>query len=197
MVEYHLKTPISEEDVRMLKAGDTVYITGVMFTARDAAHGRALEYYEEGRKPPIEMKGFALFHCGPLVRKACGKWEVVSAGPTTSARMEIFEGEFIEKFGVRVIVGKGGMGPRTTEAMEKFGAVYCAYTGGAGALAGKAIKRVKSVEWLDLGMPEALWVLEVEDFGPLIVAIDTQGNNLYADVMKQVEKNKEKIYQKI
>ena len=197
MAEYHLRTPISEEDVRRLRVGDAVYVTGDMFTARDSAHRRALEYHAEGKELPIDMEGKALFHCGPLVKKVRGEYRIISAGPTTSTRMEIFEDEFIEKFRVRVVIGKGGMGPRTTEACKKFGAVYCAFTGGAGALAGKAIKRVKSVEWLDLGMPEALWILEVEDFGPLTVAIDTNGNNLYADVAKQVDKNKEQIYQRI
>lgn len=197
MTEYHLRTPISEDDARKLKVGDAVYITGDMFTARDSAHRRALEYHAEGKELPIDMKGKALFHCGPLVKKMDGKYKIISAGPTTSTRMEIFEDQFIEKFRVRVIIGKGGMGPRTTEACKTFGAVYCAFTGGAGALAGKAIKQVKSVEWLDLGMPEALWILEVEDFGPLTVAIDAHGHNLYADVAKQVDKGKEQIYQRI
>jgi tartrate/fumarate subfamily iron-sulfur-dependent hydro-lyase beta chain len=141
----------------------------------------------------IDMKGKALFHCGPLV-KANGTYRIISAGPTTSTRMEMFEDEFIEKFGVRVVIGKGGMGLRTTEACKRFGAVYCAFTGGAGALAGEAIERVKSVEWLDLGMPEALWILEIKEFGPLTVAIDSYGTNLYVDVAKQVEQNKEQIY---
>lgn len=197
MAEYYLRTPISEEDVRKLRVGDAVYVSGDMFTARDSAHRRALDYHAAGKEIPIDMKGKALFHCGPLVQKVNEKYRIVSAGPTTSTRMEIFEDEFIEKFRVRVIIGKGGMGPRTTAACKKFGAVYCAFTGGAGALAGKAIKNVRSVEWLDLGMPEALWILEVEDFGPLTVAIDTYEKNLYADVSKQVDKNKKQIYQKI
>ena len=197
MVEYHLETPISERDVRKLRIGDILYITGTIFTTRDAAHSRALEYCREGKKLPINMRGLALFHCGPLVKEVSGKYDVISAGPTTSTRMEMFEDAFIEKTGIRVVIGKGGMGPRTVEAMKKFGAVYCAFTGGAGVLARKTIKQVKSVEWLDLGMAEALWILDVEDFGPLIVAIDAYGNNLYADVMKRVEKNREKIYQMI
>lgn len=195
--EYHLRTPVLEEDVRRLRVGDTVYITGEVFTARDSAHRRALEYQVEGKKLPINMEGKAVFHCGPLVKVVNGNYKVVSAGPTTSTRMELFEDKFIEQFHVRVVIGKGGMGSKTMAAMKKFGAVYCAFTGGAGALAEKAIKRVKSVEWLDLGMPEALWILEVEDFGPLTVAIDTHGNNLYVDVAKQVDKNKEQIYKRI
>ncbi|UCH02769.1 MAG: fumarate hydratase C-terminal domain-containing protein [Candidatus Bathyarchaeota archaeon] len=196
MATYYLETPISEEAVRRLKVRDTVYLSGEMFTARDSAHRRALEYVAEGKKIAIDMKGKALFHCGPLV-KANGTYRIISAGPTTSTRMEMFEDEFIEKFGVRVVIGKGGMGLRTTEACKRFGAVYCAFTGGAGAQAGEAITRVKSVEWLDLGMPEALWILEIKEFGPLTVAIDSYGTNLYVDVAKQVEKNKEQIYNSI
>jgi len=111
--------------------------------------------------------------------------------------MDLFEDEFIKAFKVRVVIGKGGMGRRTTEGMKKYGAVYGAFTGGAAVLAAKAIKNVKSVEWFDLGMPEALWILEVEDFGPLIVAIDTHGNNVFEDVRKEVEENRQKIYERL
>jgi fumarate hydratase subunit beta len=197
MTEYNFKTPISEADVRKLKVGDIIYVTGKMFTARDEAHIRALEYYKEGKKLPLDLTGLIVYHCGPIVKKMGEKWEVVAAGPTTSTRMEPLEHAFITNFNVRVVVGKGGMGPKTTEAMKKFGAVYCAFTGGTATLAAKAIKNVERVEWLDLGMPEALWVFDVEDFGPLIVAIDSYGNNLYFDVMKEVEENRKKIYQEI
>ncbi|MGB9741272.1 MAG: FumA C-terminus/TtdB family hydratase beta subunit [Candidatus Bathyarchaeia archaeon] len=197
MVVYHLKTPISEEEIRKLKVNDVVYITGTMVTARDQAHRRALEYFKEGKKLPINLEGLAVFHCGPVVSKEGAKWVAVAAGPTTSTRMDIFEDEFIKNFKVRVVIGKGGMGKKTTDAMAKYGAIYGAFTGGAAILAAKAIKNVKGVEWLDLGTPEALWVFEVEDFGPLAVAIDSHGNNLFMDVQKKVEENKQKIYQKL
>jgi len=197
MTTYKLKTPISEEDIRKLKVNDTIYITGTIITARDAAHRRALEFHKEEKKLPINMQGLAVFHCGPIVKKEDDKWIIVAAGPTTSTRMDLFEDEFVGAFKVRVVIGKGGMGKRTTEAMKQYGAVYGAFTGGAGVLAAKAIKNVKSVEWYDLGMPEALWVLEVEDFGPLTVAIDAHGNNLFEDVQKKVEKSRRKIYQKL
>ena len=197
MVESHLQTPISEKDARELTIGDIVYITGDMFTARDSAHRRALEYHAEGKKLPIDLPGKVLFHCGPLVQKMNGEYRIISAGPTTSMRLDMFEDKFIEKFNVHVIIGKGGMGPRTTAACQKFGAIYCAFTGGAGALAGKTIKRVQSVEWLDLGIPEALWSLQVEKFGPLMVAIDTHNRNLYGEIAKQVIENKMHIYAKI
>jgi fumarate hydratase subunit beta len=111
--------------------------------------------------------------------------------------MDVFEDEFIKNFGIRVIIGKGGMNRRTADAMEKYGAVYAAFTGGAGVLAAKAIKEVKRVEWLDLGMPEALWVFQVENFGPLTVAIDTHGNNLFEEVQKTAEESRPKVYEKL
>ncbi len=195
MTVYKLKTPISEEDVRKLKVNDVIYITGTMFTARDSAHKRALQFHKDGKTLPIDLQGLAVFHCGPIVKKKNDKWIIVAAGPTTSTRMDMFEDEFIKNFKVRVVIGKGGMGRKTTDAMKKYGAVYGAFTGGAAVLAAKAVKNVKSVEWSDLGMPEAMWILEVEDFGPLTVAIDAHGNNLFEDVQKKVEESKQKIYQ--
>lgn len=197
MATYKLKTPITEQDVRKLNVNDVIYITGTMITARDAAHRRALEIHNERKKLPLDLQGLAVFHCGPIVKKEDDKWIIVAAGPTTSTRMDIFEDEFIKNFKVRVVIGKGGMGKRTTDAMKKYGAVYGAFTGGAAVLAAKAVKNVKSVEWYDLGMPEAMWVMEVEDFGPLTVAIDSHGNNLFQNVMKKVEQSKQKIYEKL
>jgi fumarate hydratase subunit beta len=197
MVVYKFKTPISEEDVRKLKVNDVLYVTGTIVTARDQAHRRALDFFKEGKPLPINLEGLAVFHCGPVVSKEGDKWIAVAAGPTTSTRMDIFEDEFIKNFKVRVVIGKGGMGKKTTDAMAKYGAVYGAFTGGAAILAAKAIKNVKSVEWLDLGTPEALWIFEVEEFGPLAVAIDSHGNNIFMDVQKKVEENKQKIYQKL
>jgi len=194
---YYLKTPISEEEVRKLRVNDTIYITGTIVTARDQAHRRALEYFKEGKTIPINLEGLAIFHCGPVVKKEGDKWVVVAAGPTTSTRMDLFEDEFIKNFKIRVVIGKGGMGKRTTEAMAKYGAVYAAFTGGAAMLAAKAIKSVRGVEWLDLGVPEALWIFEVENFGPLTVAIDSHGNNIYMEVSKKVEESKRKIYEEI
>lgn len=195
MAVYKLRTPISEEEIRKLQVNDVLYISGTIVTARDQAHRRALELHKQGKPLPINLEGLAVFHCGPLMGKEGEKWVIVSAGPTTSTRMEVFEDEFIEKFKVRVIIGKGGMGARTTEAMKKYGAVYGAFTGGAGVIAAQAVKNIKGVEWFDLGMPEALWILEVEEFGPLTVAIDSHGNNLFEEVKKRVELNKQNIYQ--
>ena len=194
---YKFKTPISEEDVRKLKVNDVLYVTGTIVTARDQAHRRALEFFKQGKSLPVNLEGLAVFHCGPVVSKEGDKWVAVAAGPTTSTRMDIFEDEFIKNFKVRVVIGKGGMGKKTTDAMAKYGAVYGAFTGGAAILAAKAIKNVKSVEWLDLGTPEAMWVFEVEEFGPLTVAIDSHGKNIFMDIAKNVEANKQRIYQKL
>lgn len=188
-----LKTPISEKDARALHAGDVIYVSGTMFTARDEAHRMMLE-----RGSPLPVEGLALFHCGPVARQAGGGWEILAAGPTTSARMELFEADFLRKFRTRVIVGKGGMGEKTLAALAEVGAVYTHFTGGAGALAAKAVKRVPAVHWLEeLGMPEAIWVMEVERFGPLVVAMDSHGKSLYKDLSVTVGKNMEAIRARI
>jgi fumarate hydratase subunit beta len=197
MATYKLKTPISEEQIRKLKVNDVLYVTGTVVTARDQAHRRALEYFKEGKPLPLNLEELAVFHCGPVVAKQGEKWIAVAAGPTTSTRMDIFEDEFIKNFKVRVVIGKGGMGKKTTDAMQKYGVVYGAFTGGAAVLAARAIKNVRGVEWFDLGVPEAMWIFEVEEFGPLAVAIDSHGNNLFTDVQKTVEESKQKIYQKL
>lgn len=197
MTVYKFETPISEEDVRKLKVNDVLYVTGTIVTARDQAHRRALEFFKEGKSLPVNLEGLAVFHCGPVMNKQGDKWVAVAAGPTTSTRMDLFEDEFIKNFKVRVVIGKGGMGKKTTDAMTKYGAAYGAFTGGAAILAAKAIRNVKGVEWLDLGMPEAMWIFEVEEFGPLAVAIDSHGNNVFMDVAKNVEANRQRIYQKL
>ncbi len=166
-----LKTPLSEKDVLKLRAGDIVYLSGTIYTARDSAHRRILSLPRE--ELPFEPEGAVIYHCGPVVRKRGYGYEIVSAGPTTSSRMNRYL-DGILGLGIRGIVGKGGM---NVEPFKE-GAVYFAFTGGAGSLAAKSIKRVKAVHWLDLGIPEALWVLEVENF-PLIVAIDAHGGSLY------------------
>ena len=184
---YHLKTPLSEEDVARLRVGDTLYISGVVVAARDSAHKRMLEYMERGERLPVDLRGGVIYHVGPVVRKTERGWEVISAGPTTSARMEAFEAEVIG-LGVKLVVGKGGMGRRTAEAMKKHVAAYAIFTGGAGVLAAKAIKRVVDVYWLDLGMAEAMWVFEVENFGPLTVMIDSTGRNFYDDLREEARR---------
>ncbi|MGQ4910910.1 MAG: FumA C-terminus/TtdB family hydratase beta subunit [Candidatus Thorarchaeota archaeon] len=198
MVEYHLTTPISEEEARKLKVGDIVYVSGEhVYTARDEAHERALHMYEEGKKPPVEFEGSVVYHVGPVAWQKNGKWEIVSAGPTTSIRMELFEDEFLRKYKPRILVGKGGMGPKTLNALKEVGAVYTSYTGGCGALAAKGLKEVRAYEWSDLGMPEALWVITAEEFGPLLVTMDSHGDSLHVEMDKLVASKKAEVYAKI
>lgn len=194
-MEYHLKTPVPEKEIRNLRAGDLIYVTGTVITARDEAHLKALELHEKGEAPPVEFKGNGVFHCGPIMQKDDGgEWRVVAAGPTTSARMEIFQDEFIKVYRPSVIIGKGGMGERTAKACQVYGCVYGAFTGGAALLAARGIKKVRDVFWLEeLGMPECLWVYAVEDFGPMIVTIDTHGRNLTADVGAKVAERRDQL----
>ncbi len=197
MSTYKLKTPFAEQDIRKLRVEDIIYVSGTIITARDQAHQRALKLHQEGKTLPVDLKERAVYHCGPVMRKQDdGDWVVVAAGPTTSSRMDLYEDKFIETFGPRIIIGKGGMGKKTGAAMKKYGCVYCAFTGGAAVLAAQSIRRVQGVEWLDLGMPEAMWIFEVEMFGPLVVAIDTHGCNLFADIAQKVETNKHEIFKK-
>jgi fumarate hydratase subunit beta len=197
MAIWQLKTPITEQQARMLHVNDVVYVSGTVVTARDKAHRRALEWAKQGKPLPVDLEGQVVFHCGPVMRREGEGWVAVAAGPTTSTRMDRYEDQFLKTFKPRIIVGKGGMGKRTTDALSEFGAVYCAFTGGAAVLAAKAVRRVRGVEWLDLGMPEAMWILEVEAFGPLVVAIDSHGRNLFADVQAAVEANKQRLLQKL
>ena len=191
-----LTTPIGEEELRNLKLGDIVYLNGVIYTSRDEAHMRALEYHEEGKDLPVDFNGAAVFHCGPIVKKNEG-WELVAAGPTTSSRMNSLEPDFIKNFKVRAIIGKGGMSTPTINAMKEYGCVYLAMTGGAAILAAKGVSAVKDVHWLDIGMPEALWIFETDGFGPLTVGIDAHGNSLYEMVNEKVEMNVGKIRDKL
>lgn len=193
-MKYHVRTPISEGEARSLRIGDVAYISGTIVTARDAAHRRMLEYHSRGLRLPVDLRGGVIYHCGPVVSRKDGGWAAIAAGPTTSARMELYEAEVIEKFGVRAIVGKGGMGAKTARACRDHGAVYLVFTGGAAVLAAAAVKKVVDVEWLDLGVPEALWVFEVEDFGPLLVAIDSTGRNLVEEVLSRARRKRDELF---
>jgi fumarate hydratase subunit beta len=198
MSEVELSIPLTEKDVKNLKLGDVVYLTGTIFTARDEAHIHALDAARTGKDVPVSFNGGAVYHCGPIMKKDDeGQWQVVAAGPTTSSRMNSLEPGFIEQFGVRAIIGKGGMSKPTVEAMKAHGCVYLSFTGGAAILAARGIKSVPDVHWYELGMPEALWILDCVRFGPVIVAIDAHGNSLYEDVDKDVKDNIPKIKTKL
>lgn len=189
-----LKTPISDEDIEALTIGDVVYLDGIIVTCRDVAHRRLIELK---RELPVDLKGLAIFHAGPIVRKVNDKWEMVSVGPTTSSRMEKFEKQFIEQTGVKLIVGKGGMGQDTVEACSEFKAVHAVFPAGCAVLAATQVEEIERAEWMDLGMPETLWVCRVKEFGPLIISIDSKGNNLFENNKKIFNQKKIDIVNEI
>lgn len=190
-MEYHLQTPLKLEDIEKLNARDIVYISGEILTARDEAHARILEMEEKGEKLPFSLEGAVIYHCGPLMQQTESGWKVISAGPTTSGRMSRMTPLLLKNNEVRAIIGKGGM-KGVADALKNR-CVYLAYTGGCAALAAELIKEVKTVHWLDLGMPEAVWVLRVEKFGPLIVGIDSKGKDIFAEVREKAEKVLERM----
>ena len=195
MTEHRIQTPVSEEDARKLKAGDIVRIDGIVHVWRDRAYDHALMLLEQGEELPENLQGCAHWHCGPITRKMGNNWVVISAGSTTSRRFDKLEPMAIREWGVKLIIGKGlGMGREVAEALKNCGAVFLSAVGGAASYYGRKIKKVRNVHWLELGMPEALWVFEVEDFGPLEVTMDSYGRNLYIDIRKQVDKNLLKAY---
>ena len=188
MVKY-LKTPISEAEIRELQAGDTDYVSGLMVTARDDAHKRIVC---EGIIPEIDLKGAVLYHAGPIIERQGDAYNVLACGPTTSMRMEPFEAEFAEKTGIRLAVGKGGMGEKTAAACVGLGFVHGIYPGGCAVTAAESIIKVKQVIWEDLGMPEAMWVYEAENFGPITINIDTKGGNLMERQKKEYRERAER-----
>ena len=190
MSQYRIQTPISEEQARKLQVGDIVKIDGIVHAWRDRAYDHALMLRKQGETLPEDLQGCAHWHCGPITKKVGDNWVVISAGPTTSRRFDNLEPMAIRDWGIKLVIGKGlGMGPEVAEALTRFGAVYLSAVGGAASYYGKKIKKVRDVHWLELGMPEAWWVFEVEDFGPLEVTMDSYGANLYHDVRKQVDTN--------
>lgn len=185
-----LTTPIKVEDLADIKIGDMIYLSGHIVTCRDVPHRRVVD---EGRELPLDIRGGAILHAGPIIRKTDGggkeSFEMVSVGPTTSMRMEKFERDFIAKTGVRLIVGKGGMGEGTMSGCKEFGAIHCVFPAGCAVVAATQVEQIESADWTELGMPETLWKCRVKEFGPLIVSIDAHGNNLF-------EQNKVKFNEK-
>lgn len=176
--EIRLTTPLSEVQVRALKVGDVVLLNGAMHTGRDVLHHHLLTH-----ESPVDMNGAALYHCGPVALKQGEKWFMNAAGPTTSSREEPYQADIIRKFGVRAVIGKGGMGARTLAALKENGAVYLNAIGGAAQYYAKCITDVAGVDFLEFGVPEAMWHIMVKDF-PAIVTMDAGGNSLHAEVDK-------------
>ena len=192
-----LNTPVSDEDLKDIKIGDVIYLNGHIVTCRDVAHRRLIEL---GRKLPVDLKGGAIFHAGPIVRKMEGtddKYEMVSVGPTTSMRMEKFEKEFIAQTGVKVIVGKGGMGPNTEAGCKEHKAIHCVFPAGCAVVAATCVEEIEDAHWQDLGMPETLWINRVREFGPLIISIDTKGKNLIEENKAVFNEKKKPILERI
>lgn len=193
---YRISLPVSEEDIRKLRIGDVVYLTGTCYTMRDMAHRRAVEILQQEETLPFNLSKGALWHCGPIVRKENDKWVVVSAGSTTSSRFTLLGAELVRQLGVRVVIGKGTMGKEAVVAMKDVGSCYLGSIGGCAALYAEGIKDVKMVFWQDLGLPEAVWVLEVENLGPLVVSIDSHGNSLYEELKIKVKGKLAEVYEK-
>jgi L(+)-tartrate dehydratase beta subunit len=190
-----LTTPIKDEDLKDIRIGDIIYLTGTLVTCRDVAHRRLIE---EKIPLPVDLRGKAIFHAGPIVRDLGNEeYEIVSIGPTTSMRMEKFEKEFIEETGVKLIVGKGGMGKNTEEGCKNHKALHLVFPAGNAVYAATSVEEIKEVHWKDLGMPESLWVCEVNEFGPLIVSIDSEGNNIFEENKVEFNKKKEEQYKLI
>ena len=189
-----LSIPIPDKAIRKLKVGDPVSLSGVMLTGRDAAHKWMVETFVKGTRQPQGddqeiyqaikplLDGGAIYHCGPVVAGLeTGEYRFVAAGPTTSIREEPYQGEVMQHFNVKAVIGKGGMGPKTLAACKDVPGVYLHAIGGAASLIAQSVKKVLGVHKLDFGVPEALWVLEVEDF-PAVVTMDSHGNSLHAEI---------------
>jgi len=190
-----ISTPFTDSDLNALHAGDVIFISGDVVTGRDDVHIRAVR---ENIDLPADLHGKALMHAGPIVRRSSdGGYEMISIGPTTSMRMEKFEYDFIEKTGVRLIIGKGCMGSRTAEACREFGAVHCVLPAGNAVVGAACIEEILGMDWPDLGMAEALWSLRVKCLGPLIVSIDTSGRNLFEEKKKEYNARKEEQIEEI
>ncbi len=197
-----LNIPISSNEIEKLKVGDQVSLSGVMFTARDAAHKYMVDSFIESSPPESEkelfeilkqeLNGGVIYHCGPVVRKTNGGWEFVAAGPTTSIREEPYEHLIIEHFGLKGVIGKGGMGPKTLAACKKHKAVYLHAVGGAAAVLAEAVKEVVDVYKMEFGVPEAFWKIRVENF-PVVVTMDSHGGSLHEKVEAASKKELEAI----
>ncbi|MBQ1868735.1 MULTISPECIES: L(+)-tartrate dehydratase subunit beta [Selenomonas] len=195
MAKKVLTTPIQAEDLEDIHVGDVIYLTGRLTTCRDVAHRRVIE---EKRPLPVDVKDGAILHAGPIIRPLGeDKYEMVTVGPTTSMRMEKFEEEFIKETGVRLIIGKGGMGDGTMRGCRDYKAIHCVFPAGCAVVAATCVEEIIDAQWKDLGMPETLWTSKVKEFGPLIVSIDTHGNNIFEENKVIFNKRKEEVYEEI
>ena len=194
MSEYRFKTPLTESDMRQLRVGDSVTLDGIIFGVRDA---NLMRIFDKGVPPPVDWQGAALLHTAPNVRKVGpGKYEPLSVGTTTSMRMDRFTEGLLRDYGVRAILGKGGLSARSAELMQQYSASYLSVTGGAAAMETLQIEEIEKVFWEDL-MPECIWQFRFKGLGPLTVGIDAQGANLQQDVQNQAQQKTQEILRKM
>ena len=181
----HIQLPATPADVASWRVGDIVFLTGVALTARDLAHRRILAAAERGERLPFDPTGLPIFHCGPLARRDASGWTITGLGPTTSARMESSTPAIMARYRTPFLIGKGGMGPATRGALVEHGAAYLAAVGGTGALGALSVEAVLGVYWLEeVGMPDAVWILRLCDYGPLVVTMDSIGRDLHDEIVR-------------
>ena len=183
-----LTTPLQDEDLLDLRMGDIVYLNGIIVTGRDDVHHRVVV---ERLPCPVDFAGIGIFHAGPIIKEEPGRNSMISIGPTSSIRMEEHAAAFMEMTGVKIMVGKGGMDEKTSEACRKNRVIHCVFPGGCAVSAAAQVEEIQDVFWRELGMPECLWVMRVKEFGPLIVSIDTQGNNMFVENQNYYASRKE------
>jgi len=193
MATHHLQTPFTDEVIRQLHAGDVVYFDGTLFGIRDLTQ---IYMFDQNHEPPVSLAGMPCIHTAPSLKKIGDKWEKICIGTTTSTRMDRFSPGLIGKYGVKAIIGKGGLYEGSLKAMQEHAAVYLAIVGGSAALETKQVEEVEAVYWEHLH-PEALYKFRVKDFGPLTVAMDSHGRNLFEDVKEVTRQKLPEIYAKL
>ena len=183
---FRIQLPTDEQTVRELRVGDVVYLSGSLCTLRDMGHRRAVDALARGETLPFDLSACAMWHSGPITKMEDGRWRIVSAGPTTSSRFTPLGSELIRQLKIRMVIGKGTMGPEARETMREVGSCFLNSTGGCAVLYARQVEEVTAVHWLDLGEPEAAWVVRVKDMGPLVVGIDSTGDSLHARMQSRI-----------
>jgi tartrate/fumarate subfamily iron-sulfur-dependent hydro-lyase beta chain len=194
--EFRLQLPADEQTVRELRVGDVVHLSGRLCTLRDMGHRRAVDALARGETLPFDLGSCAMWHSGPITRREGDRWRIVSAGPTTSSRFTPLGAQLIRALGIRVVIGKGTMGSEAREAMREVGACFLNSTGGAAVLYAQQVEKVETVHWLDLGEPEAAWVVHVREMGPLVVGIDSHGDSLHARMKARTAPELAAVYER-
>lgn len=194
MAEHKLRPPLTRDDILALRTGDAVYLTGTVWGIRDATY---IRIFDQNQPPPVDLHGAALLHVAPNVRKRDdGTYEPMTVGTTTSMRMDRFTEASLRDYGIRAIIGKGGLSETSSRALQEYGGVYLAIVGGAASVETEHVEAIENVYFEDL-MPECLWQFRVRDLGPLTVAMDAHGSSIYRDVAKIAQERMASIYAKL